>query len=271
MAAQSGGIPRAVLYLACYSAGLGIPFLLASLFFGVFVKTSDKLKRRLPLIRKISGALLVLIGVLMVTGHYQALNALAAKWQSKNTAARELRAGVNGANKAEPSDKTSALSPRAVSAKIISALSDAGLPVVREGVETIDFTLPLLDGNTQTLSALTGRVVFLNFWATWCGPCREEMPAMEAVYQRLKDRGLTILAVNLGEKPEAVSAFMRENSLTFAAALDQSGRTGMQYGAQAIPITYIIDKRGLIVSRVVGSINWNQEKIITAFEALLAE
>ena len=279
MAAQSGGIPRAVLYLACYSAGLGIPFVLAALFFSRFVKTSERLKRRLPLIRKISGALLVLIGVLMVTGHYQALNALAAKWQrgltAKNQAAQELRqelqADTADTKNSQAGGTRDEIAPHAVSAEIIRAFTAAGLPVVREGVETIDFTLPLLDGTGQTLSALKGQVVFLNFWATWCGPCRVEMPSMEAVYQRLKAQGLTILAVNLGEKPQAVADFMRENKLTFAAALDQSGKTGMQYGAQAIPTTYIIDKRGLIVSRVVGSINWNQEKIIAAFEALLSE
>jgi peroxiredoxin len=255
------------MYLVFYSAGLALPFLLASLFFSAFMKTSVKLKRRLPLIQKISGALLVVIGVLMITGHYQALNAFAAKWQNNraaNNTAKEKFSAVNTAGIAK-------VSPNAVSPEIIRAFSEAGLPVVSEGVETIDFTLPLLDGKKQTLSELRGQVVFLNFWATWCGPCRMEMPSMEAVYQKLKDRGLTILAVNLGEKSDAVAAFMKEHKLTFAAALDESGRIGMQYGAQAIPTTYIIDKRGLIVSRVVGSINWNGEKVIAAFEALLKE
>jgi len=80
MAAQSGGIPKAVLYLVCYSAGLGLPFLLAALFFNVFVKTQAKLRARMPLIRKISGILLVGIGILMILGLFQEISALAAKF-----------------------------------------------------------------------------------------------------------------------------------------------------------------------------------------------
>jgi cytochrome c-type biogenesis protein len=81
LAAQSGNIPQAVLYLACYSAGFGLPFLLASVFFNVFMKTSAKLRPHLPLIRKISGALLVVLGALIITGHFQALGAITASWQ----------------------------------------------------------------------------------------------------------------------------------------------------------------------------------------------
>ncbi|MDR2480146.1 MAG: redoxin domain-containing protein [Treponema sp.] len=276
LAAQNGGIPRSVMYLAFYSAGLGIPFLLASLFFNAFMKTSAKLRRHLPLIRRISGALLAVMGVLMVTGRYQALNALTARWQNnllvKKAAAqgrRETTAGGGASTGGTAADDGAVSAPNAVPAEVIDAFNAAGLPVVKEGIALVDFTLPLFGGNNQTLSSLKGQVVFLNFWATWCGPCRMEMPSMEAVYQRLKDRGFTILAVNLGEQADAVSAFMREHGLTFPAALDTSGKTGMQYGAQAIPTTYIIDRRGLIVSRVVGSIDWNGEKIIAAFEALL--
>ena len=278
LAARSGGIPRSVMYLACYSAGLGIPFLLASLFFNAFMKTSVKLRRHLPLIRRISGALLAVMGVLIMTGQYQALNTLTAKWQNNllvKKAAAQGRGEITAGGSDSPGGKTAggetAVSPNAVRAEVIGAFNAAGLPVVKEGIALVDFTLPLLGGKNQTLSALKGQVVFLNFWATWCGPCRIEMPSMEAVYQRLKEKGFTILAVNLGEQADAVSAFMREHNLTFPAALDGSGKTGMQYGAQAIPTTYIIDRRGLIVSRLVGSIDWNQEKIIAAFEALLKE
>jgi peroxiredoxin len=96
-----------------------------------------------------------------------------------------------------------------------------------------------------------------------------EMPSMEAVYQRLKDQGFEILAVNLGEKREQVAPFMRENKLSFPAALDEKGIIGGYYGVQAIPTTYILDKRGLIVSRVTGSLDWNKPGVIAAFETLL--
>ena len=270
LAAQSGGVPQAALYLASYAAGLGIPFLLASLFFNTFMKTSVRLRRHLPLIRRVSGALLVVVGVLIVTGRYQALNALAAQWQNNKAAAAPPKTAAI-TKTAAPREDGAAIAANGFSAELVQAFNAAGLPVLKEGIATLDFTLPLLDGTSQSLAALRGQVVFLNFWATWCGPCRMEMPSMEAVYRRLKDRPFTILAVNLGERADVVSKFMREYNLTFPVALDSSGETGMLYGAQSIPTTYLIDKRGLFVSRIVGSIDWNEEKIIAAFEALLAE
>jgi peroxiredoxin len=91
---------------------------------------------------------------------------------------------------------------------------------------------------------------------------------MEAVYQKLKGRGFEILAVNIMESPETAAAFMNENALTFPAALDAAGSVSARYGIQAIPTSFIIDKRGLIVSRVVGSIDWNTASIIAALESL---
>jgi peroxiredoxin len=264
LAAQDGGIPKAIVYLACYSAGLGLPFLLASVFFNGFMKTSAKLRPRLPLIRKISGALLAVIGVLIITGQYQKLSALTARWQESLT---------NKAPAAEPAgSEQTILSPAAAdtfSPEVIAAFTAAGLPVARTARPAYDFTLPLLDGTEQTLSGLQGQVVFLNFWATWCGPCRMEMPSMEELYQTMKDRGFTILAVNGRETPDQVSAFMRENKLTFPTVLDRSGTINYRYGVQAIPTTYILDRRGMIVSRMVGSIEWNRPGVVAAIEALL--
>jgi thiol-disulfide isomerase/thioredoxin len=154
---------------------------------------------------------------------------------------------------------------------VVKAFQDAGIQVASEGIDPIDFTLPLLDGTRTTLSQYKGKVVFLNFWATWCGPCRSEMPSMEAVYQRLKNRGFEILAVNLGDSRSEVSAFMNEYKLNFPAVLDEKNITGNYYNVQAIPTTYIIDRRGLIIARLVGSINWNTPKVISALETTLQD
>ena len=152
---------------------------------------------------------------------------------------------------------------------IVRAFREAGLPVVTEGIAPVNFTLPLLDGTNVSLSQYKGKVVFLNFWATWCGPCRSEMPSMETVYQKLKDQGLEMLAVNLGESRNDVSAFMNQYRLSFPAVLDERSITGSYYNVQAIPSTYIIDRRGLIIARLVGSIDWNTPKITAALEAAL--
>jgi thiol-disulfide isomerase/thioredoxin len=152
---------------------------------------------------------------------------------------------------------------------VVKAFEEAGIHVPDEGLAPIDFNLPLLDGTKITLSQFKGKVVFLNFWATWCGPCRSEMPSMEAVYQKLKNRGFEILAVNLGEKKGEVSSFMNEYKLNFPAVLDEKQINGYYYNVQAIPTTFIIDKRGLIIGRIVGSINWNTPKVISALESAL--
>jgi len=152
---------------------------------------------------------------------------------------------------------------------VIKAFEGTKIQVVSEGIAPIDFNLPLLDGTKISLSQFKGKVIFLNFWATWCGPCRSEMPSMEAVYQKLKDKGLEILALNLGDSKSKVSVFMSENKLSFPAVLDEKSITGSYYSVKAIPTTYIIDRRGLIVARIIGSINWNTPKIISAIETVL--
>ncbi|MDR2629564.1 MAG: TlpA family protein disulfide reductase [Spirochaetaceae bacterium] len=163
-----------------------------------------------------------------------------------------------------------AQSPRegAVPPRVAAAFAGAGMPVLREAVPLKDFVLPLLDGGSLNTAELRGKVVLLNFWATWCGPCRAEMPSMEALYRRFKGQGLELLAVNLQESRRTVSAFMKQLGLSFPAALDERGGIGAIYGVMAIPTTYIVDRKGRIIARVTGSFRWDDPKIFSAFEAL---
>ena len=147
---------------------------------------------------------------------------------------------------------------------------NAGLRLLREPVSPRDFTLSTAEGESFTLSALQGKVVFLNFWATWCGPCREEMPSMESLYQRFKDQGLEILAVNIMERPEEVLDFMQYFNLSFPAPLDREGSLMGAYGIQAIPTSFLINREGRIVLRLVGSIDWDTPEIHAALESLLS-
>jgi thiol-disulfide isomerase/thioredoxin len=149
------------------------------------------------------------------------------------------------------------------------AFSKAGLPLAREKRAVVDFSLKLVDGGTVSLSGLKGKVVFLNFWATWCPPCREEMPSMEILYRRFRNQGLELLAVDLLENSKTVSAFLADNRLSFPAALDSNGRVGSYYGIQAIPATFIIDRDGKIILYTAGGRNWNTPAVIAAFEELL--
>ena len=150
------------------------------------------------------------------------------------------------------------------------AFSEAGLRLLSTKVSPRNFSLSLLEGETKSLSSYKGKVVFLNFWATWCGPCRVEMPSMEALYKKFSDKGLEILAVNCGEDQAAVRSFMKNEKLSFPALLDLDGRVSQNYGIQAIPTTYLIDRDGMIILRLVGSIDWNTPKIHAALESLLS-
>ena len=153
--------------------------------------------------------------------------------------------------------------------------ADAGLRLLSQKVSPRDFSLPVLYpatgkmGDALSLGDLKGKVVFLNFWATWCGPCRTEMPSMEALYNRYKERGLEILAVNCREEQGQVLAFMKDNGFSFPAPLDIDGRVSTAYGIQAIPTSFLIDREGKIIARIVGSIDWDTPKIHAVMEYLL--
>ena len=109
-----------------------------------------------------------------------------------------------------------------------------------------DFTLPTLNGTSVMLSTIKGQVALINIWATWCPPCRAEMPTIQATYEQYRDQGFTVLAVDLQEDPRTVAAFMREYQLTFPALLDRDGSVSQTYQAYALPSSFFVDKKGVI-------------------------
>jgi peroxiredoxin len=127
------------------------------------------------------------------------------------------------------------------------------------------------EGKTIRLSDFRGQIVFLNFWATWCVPCRWEMPAMQRLYREFKDRGFVILAVNLMEGPAPIRAFMRELKLTFPVVLDPKGETAMTYSVRGLPATYLIDRRQVIVGRAIGAREWDSKEARDYIRTLLGE
>jgi peroxiredoxin len=117
------------------------------------------------------------------------------------------------------------------------------------------FELPSVDGATIALDDHKGQVVLINVWATWCPPCQVEMPAIEAVYQRYRDQGFSVLAVNQGEERETVQAFMRDYGLSFPALLDHEGAVSRAYRAHSLPSSFFIDRRGIIRTIYLGPIS----------------
>lgn len=145
-----------------------------------------------------------------------------------------------------------------------------GLGVIRlSGYSPPDFTLPTLDGGSIALSDLKGKVVLINFWATWCPPCREEMPSLERLYRHFKYEKFALLAVDIMEHPEKVKKFAREYNLSFPILLDKKGDISAKYAANALPTTYIIDKGGKAVGKAIGARKWDGDHAKDLVDELL--
>ena len=134
-----------------------------------------------------------------------------------------------------------------------------------------EFTLETLGGaKTVSLSDYRDKVVLLNFWATWCIPCRKEMPSMEELYTILKERDFEVLAVNLERfAEEKVSLFVSNYGLTFPILRDKDQKTAITYQIRAIPTSYIIGKDGVIKEKIVGDKNWTRQEVVRKIESLM--
>jgi cytochrome c biogenesis protein CcmG, thiol:disulfide interchange protein DsbE len=116
------------------------------------------------------------------------------------------------------------------------------------------FTLTLFDGGTLTLKDLQGKAVLLNFWASWCVPCRAEALALESAWQKYKNRGVVFLGVNIQDKDEDARAFMKEFGITYLNGRDASGKIAVDYGVWGIPETFFIDAQGMITYKHAGEL-----------------
>jgi len=122
------------------------------------------------------------------------------------------------------------------------------------GAPAPEFALPSFDGGELRLAGLRGRVVVINFWASWCVPCREEAAALEAVWRRHRDTGLILVGVNIQDREPAARAFVGQTRTTYPNVTDATGATSIAYGIYGVPETFIIDRAGRIRSRHVGAV-----------------
>jgi len=133
-----------------------------------------------------------------------------------------------------------------------------------------DLDLQGKDGGDIRLSQLRGNVVFLNFWATWCEPCREEMPSMERLHRAYKDRGLAVVAISLDSQgASVVNPFVKKLGLSFPVGLDPKMAVRETYGVWAVPSTFIIDRKGKRVLFANGSREWDGKAAHALIESLL--
>lgn len=145
-----------------------------------------------------------------------------------------------------------------------------GPSFVVENMPAPDVTLTALNGATVRLAELKGNVVLLNFWATWCPPCREEIPSMMALNRAMAGRPFRMLAVSMDEggKP-AVEAYFRASGTQLPAYTDQDGKAAAAYGVTGFPETFIIGRNGVIIRKIVGPLDWSDPRTVSFLEGLM--
>jgi len=134
-----------------------------------------------------------------------------------------------------------------------------------------DFIVALLRGETLSLREQRGKAVMINFWATWCLPCREEMPAMERLYRRHRERGFVLLAVSVDTDASLVRPFLEQHKLTFPVTLDAKMDLANTYGVRALPSSFLVDRQGYLAALALGPRAWDNRAAHALVEGMLAQ
>jgi peroxiredoxin len=133
-----------------------------------------------------------------------------------------------------------------------------------------EFTLQSLSAGKLSLSDYRGKVVLLNFWATWCMPCRQEMPSMERLWQQYQNKGFAILAVSTDEGGASrVKSFVKRLKLSFPVVLDADSKVSDLYQVSGLPVSFLVDRQGRVAAKITGSADWMDDKAIARIEGLL--
>ena len=135
-------------------------------------------------------------------------------------------------------------------------------PPVAKPFAAYDFSVNDIDGTQYRLSDYRGKVVVLNFWATWCPPCREEMPAMNRAHHKLQNDKVVILAINVGEDEDTIFEFTGNYPVDFPLLMDRDGKVIKSYPVMGLPTTYIISPTGIVTHRTVGGRVWDDDKLL---------
>ncbi len=148
--------------------------------------------------------------------------------------------------------------------------SKIGIRSVRANMKVPDFCLEGLNGKRVQLRGLQGNVILVNFWATWCGPCKDEMPSMETLYQHYKERDFVLLTISVDEgSPEPTRKFIQKNRYCFPVLLDPAGKTLDLFEIDRIPATVVIDKKGRIRGRAIGPRDWSKPEVFSLIDQML--
>lgn len=285
MAANGGNVGEAGILLLVYSLGLGVPFLLTAFLLDGAQSILWRLQRHMRKIELASGAFLVVIGILVASGSLQQLSVQFGNqfadfsYNLEESVLNFFTGTTEEPEEAETSSNLIITNPEttltqpeteagAGAISSITGLAENSGPPTGLSIGSIapDFETITDTGQPIRLSDLRGQIVLVNFWATWCGPCRIEMPEFETVYNAQRDNGFTILAVNNAEPVAAVQSFREEiGGLSFPIAMDENGAIQNQYNIFSYPSTFLLDADGVIIERHFGPLTAEQiQEMVTS-------
>jgi len=155
------------------------------------------------------------------------------------------------------------------SRKLERLFEDMGVDKLPQDTDPVEIRLQDINGNLVSLSDLRGRIVFLNFWTTWCPTCLIEMPSMEKLHQKFKGKDFAMVTVNIQESDSQIKKFFNKFNLTFTALLDTTGEVAIGFSIRAIPTTFILDKSGRTIGTIMGPREWDSNKAVALFEHLI--
>lgn len=251
MASSSSNHKVGYFLILVYTLGFTLPFMVIAIFYKRLFKHINKVKENMDIIQKIGGIVLIIAGIVMMFG-------------GSDKTLGYIKKVVN-----YPMEFIQNIGEDKEDTKIDEQDIDSNIESEENSVAAPDFTLVDQYGDTHKLSDYKGKVVFLNFWATWCPPCVKEMPYIEEVYNEYKNDGddVVILGVaipNIGREgsKEDIISFLNSNGYTFPVVFDESAEAITKYGISAFPTTYLIDKEGNIYGYIPGAMDKDTMKSI---------
>ena len=155
-----------------------------------------------------------------------------------------------------------------VSLSSIAQQAGKGLTQLPDRPQAPDFVLADIDGNQYRLSDYRGQVVIVNFWATWCPPCRAEMPSMQRAWQQLEKEGILMLGINVGEDEDTIFQFTANYPVEFPLLMDQDSRVINQWPVRGLPTTFVMSPEGKITYRAIGGREWDDPDLLATVRAL---
>ena len=251
--------------IGVYTLGFVLPFLAVGLFTDRLLALFQRHQKAMRITVRAGGVLLILIGVMMFTGWMNGITGYLSSFGGTGTANSSVSSSTVVSGEVEKNEENSVASEGVTSQSTATDLPDAP-----------DFTLTDQFGNTHTLSDYEGKVVFLNFWATWCGPCQKEMPEIQELYE---DHGgntedLIVLAVANPRSEEysgadvtqpEIEQFLSENGYTYPVVMDLTGEVFADYGISAFPTTFMITREGKVLGYLPGQMSREiMDEIVTA-------